>query len=456
MLRSVEDQNVDLAALLALVLSSQRGQEMATRMQQSLELTDALWNLVPVVTAASERYEQRTPADVADGSPVAPFVDADRRCALQQLADRFRGLVAETLQGQPFDESVLDGLSRADLVADPFAIVNRGMDTPAYVDQVLQGMGAELAPQLLGLSTVEAAYLAAYLQAVDSEAKTPALLRALFAAAVGTVEPLVSRMVSIVLCDRSPQAYGSLVDPQLDRDARRLCRGAPGRRSPEAWREALVETLGIISLAAGVDWDALGLLWEARNVVAHRGGIVDSRYSQQSQGEIGSLVASESEAVRAAIDQIGAIRFAIVAGVWDHLTPGIGTEIAQSSLIPLWGSLRAGRWRQAVGLAKIEEVFASDPEDIATAQVNGWLALDQGQGPEAITAQVGAWEVASLPPVYAVARYLLLRQDDQALELLSRLVNEGAIQRASIASWPLFDRARQAGLLSDLMPEPGQ
>jgi hypothetical protein len=207
---------------------------MAIRMQQALELTDALWDLVPIVTAASERYEQRTPVEVADSSPVAPFVDADRRHALRQLADHFHGLVDEALQGQPFDESVLDGLSRTDLVADPFAVVNRAMDTPAYVDQVLQGMGAQLGPQLLGLSAVEATYLAAYLQAIDSPPKTPALVRALFAAAVGTVEPLVGRMVSIVLYDQSPQAYRSLADPQLDKKARKLCRGAPGKPSPEA------------------------------------------------------------------------------------------------------------------------------------------------------------------------------------------------------------------------------
>lgn len=455
-LRHVADQQVDLAALFTLVLSSRRGQEMAIRMQQSLELTDGLWDLVPIVTAASERYEQRTPVEVADGSPVAPFVDANRRRALQQLGDHFHGLVGEALQGQPFDESVLDGLSRTDLVADPFAIVNRAMDTPAYVGQVLQDMGAQLGSEMLGLSAEEATYLAAYLQAVDLPSKTPALLRALFAAAVGTVEPLVSRMVSIALYDQSPQAYHSLADSQLDKKARKLCRGAPGMPSPAAWREALVKTLGITSLATVVDWDGLGLLWEARNVVAHRGGIVDTRYSQQSQDKIGSLVASEPEAVRTAIDQIGATRFAIVAGVWDHLTPGIGAEIAQSACIPLWSSLRSGRWRQALGLARVEEIFASDPEDIATAKVNCWLALDQGLGPGAIAAEVKAWEVASLRPIYAVARYLLLRKDDQALELLSQLVNEGTIQRAWVASWPLFDRARQAGLLSDLMTEPDQ
>jgi hypothetical protein len=70
-----------------------------------------------------------------------------------------------------------------------------------------------------------------------------------------------------------------------------------------------------------------------------------------------------------------------VAGVWDHLTPGMGADIAESVRIPLWNSLRAGRWRQAHGLARIEEAFAQDSVAIATAKVDGWLALDQGHDP---------------------------------------------------------------------------
>ncbi len=55
-----------------------------------------------------------------------------------------------------------------------------------------------------------------------------------------------------------------------------------------------------------------------------------------------------------------AAQFAIVAGVRDHLTPGMGAEIAGSVCLPLWNSLRADRWRQAHGLAKVEETLALD------------------------------------------------------------------------------------------------
>ena len=45
----------------------------------------------------------------------------------------------------------------------------------------------------------------------------------------------------------------------------------------------------------------------------------------------------------------------------------MGAEIAESAGIPLWNSLRAGRWRQASGLAKVALAFGS--EAIATRRI---------------------------------------------------------------------------------------
>ena len=52
----------------------------------------------------------------------------------------------------------------------------------------------------------------------------------------------------------------------------------------------------------------------------------------------------------------------------------MGTDIAESVCIPLWNSLRAGRWRQAHGLARVEETFARDSVAIATANVKAGTA----------------------------------------------------------------------------------
>lgn len=71
------DQPVDLEAVFARVLESGRGSEMAVRLRQSLEITDGLWELVPVVVAASQAHERRSPAQVADSSGVAKVLTAE-------------------------------------------------------------------------------------------------------------------------------------------------------------------------------------------------------------------------------------------------------------------------------------------------------------------------------------------------------------------------------------------
>ena len=63
-----------------------------------------------------------------------------------------------------------------------------------------------------------------------------------------------------------------------------------------------------------------------------------------------------------------AAQLAILAGVWDHLTPGMGAAVAESVCISLWNSL-CDRWRQAHGLARVEETLARDSVAIATAKV---------------------------------------------------------------------------------------
>lgn len=439
----------DLEAIFARVLESSRGSEMAVRLRQSLEVTDGLWELVPVVVAAAKAHERRSPDQVADSLAAAAVLTAERRAFLRNLGDLFNGAMAAAIDRQPIDGSAMEGLTAAEITADPFGAADSLMDTPAYVGQVLSALGADFFAELGSMSADELFYFTVYVEVADQQPKGPILLRAVFAAAVATIEPLVTRMVQLLLFEAAPGAYSSLADPDLDGRARDLCFGPPAK-----WRETLVGTLGISALADIVEWGSLGLLWEARNVVAHRGGVVDARYHGRSNAEMGSLIASQPESVRAAIDEIGAARFAIVSGVWDHLCPGIGAKIADSSSVPVWASLRAGRWRQASGLARVGEAFAADGEAIATAKVNQWLAIDQGHGPGAIRDAVEAWDVTELPMSYQMARYLLLRRDDEALVILRQLVADSTITTAELTSWPLFDRPRQAGLLSGLLGPP--
>jgi hypothetical protein len=115
------------------------------------------------------------------------------------------------------------------------------------------------------------------------------LLRALFITSVGTIEPLVTRLVHLLLHHTEPQTYASLDDSELDKKARELCLGPPSK-----WRRAFVDHFGVSVLADAVDWDRLDILWEDRNVIAHRGGVVDARHSARTGIQIGTSVTPAS------------------------------------------------------------------------------------------------------------------------------------------------------------------
>jgi hypothetical protein len=125
--------------------------------------------------------------------------------------------------------------------------------------------------------------------------------------------------------------------------------------------------------------------------------------------------------------------------------------IAEGAGVPVWESLRAGRWRQAEGLAKVQAAFATDPEVAATAAVNRWLAIEMGHSPEAIREEVTQWDVSDLPLTFQMARHLLLREDVEGMAMMRQLTADGILTQADLAVWALFARPREDGQLDDLV-----
>ena len=61
------------------------------------------------------------------------------------------------------------------------------------------------------------------------------------------------------------------------------------------------------------------------------------------------------------------------------------------------------------------------------------------RGPQAIRAEVEAWDPSGLPATFQLARHVLLHEDDQATALMNRLLTDGELTQDDINTWPLFD-----------------
>jgi hypothetical protein len=206
----------------------------------------------------------------------------------------------------------------------------------------------------------------------------------------------------------------------------------------------------VTSVADAVDWSRLEELWTDRNVIVHRGGMIDGRHSATSGRDVGTVIALDPEAVQAIIDEVAAARFALVVCVWVHLEPALAEKLG-STTHAYAESLRAGRWKQAAGLARLQQALAKSAETAADAQVNRWLALEHGHGTDRIASEVEAWDTSDLPPVYELARQLLLNNDATGMEILKGLLANGDITVQDMADWPVFDRMREQPAFAALL-----
>ena len=137
------NEPIDLAAVVAKIAESSRGSEMAMRLQQSLEMTDGLWELVPVVVTVAEAHGQRPAAEVADSLPVTRTLAPERRARLRELGDTLSEITATAVQEQPIDEPAVEHLTAADITADPFGIARQADGYSGLPDQgaVQAGVG---------------------------------------------------------------------------------------------------------------------------------------------------------------------------------------------------------------------------------------------------------------------------------------------------------------------------
>jgi hypothetical protein len=420
--------------------------EMFIRLCECLEPTDGLWELAPVLAAAEDARDHRAPAEAADQSAAGRRLDGDQRQWVRAFADQYMGTLDAAWRERVPAEASVAGLDEAEVRADPFTAVASLVDFRDLYAAILPG------PEVIASldSAVDAsvdvmAYLRRYMRGAADAARTPLLMRAAFLVTAGLLEPLVTRLVQLLLIEDTSRGYTSLADAALEEKARKLCYG-----SPADWHTALAQEFGVPHLDDLVDWTRLDRLWADRNALIHRGGVTDARHSSKTGSAAGTVIELDADGVRSVIDEIAAARFGLIAGVWDKLMPGSGAMAEGTAGMLALESLRSGRWRQANGLARVQEVFAHDSVPAAAAKVNRWLAQDMGLGPAAIRREVEGWDVTGLPGQFRLARCILLRQDDQALALLRTLLQDGTMTSADVLDWPLFDRLRAEGKLAGL------
>lgn len=70
------------------------------------------------------------------------------------------------------------------------------------------------------------------------------------------------------------------------------------------------------------------------------------------------------------------------------------------------------------------------------------MARVRWRGAESVHDDVGEWQTEALPPVFELAKEILLGRRKQALAMLPGLMEQGEISKRDLETWPLFDSIR--------------
>jgi hypothetical protein len=424
---------------LASLPVNSRTLELSGHIVQARDGVLCLRQYVPVLLEALERFESEPASKIADRTRAARALDDETRAALRQEVDDYLAVVQARVETMDFDESAIEGLDEESALADPFAVLAKAVDFGPMFH-----VNLEVARLMLARSHDEQLYWWEYARVCQRDSHRHSLLRSQFLVAMNTIQPAVAALLLLVRRTEEDASKSPAPRPTLDHYVTQLL-----QRGPDGWRREIVKRLGMPQLNEAIDWESLANAWDRRDLFTHRGQLVDAGYLARhpEEGPIGSLVELTVDDVYSAFDLAGAVRVAFVFATAERVWPGSARFLAGSHGEFATEDLDKGRWRLAEGTARAAIAFTANEEDRRLARVNLWLALEGRLGHEAIRSEVEAWNTNGLPLRYELARLVLLRDDQSALVLIEDLLTAGEIDKADLATWPLFARLRQEGLI---------
>ncbi len=431
-------QSPTLAELLAVRPQSPSALEVTFLLNQAIEPVEHLRSYVESVLARQEQLDRTSPQEVADSSSAGIALDEARRTALRSILDG-----AITAQEHQVE---LDAESSALMAAEPASVAARPFDWAFQAMQELDpmaGFAEGLLPALRG-PTLEGLYVMEYLMAYNQQPHLSLVLRAQAIVATAQIQPYVARLMSVVLRSKDDASNRPSL-AHVDGKVKKLLLSGPKK-----WRTRIVAPYGLHQLDRALDWDELEREWDLRNLLVHRGGVIDQAYRTQHPTDlpVGAFIDLTPDDIDRLFDLAVSTRFAFALASAERIDPGRGAAAACEHYVWYWPQFTAGHFRAALGIARAALSFATDSEDAATAQVNVWLARERLGDQESVQSEVTTWDPASLPTTFQLARLVLLHDDELAIKLLDELVIQGLVTPDNVRTLPLFARLREAGSLS--------
>ena len=435
MTESRSSDGSEVLAALAGLFGKPRDLELLGRLANTRDNIVRLREYVPILIQACSESDGESPLLIADKSFAAKSLDPDARRRIQGLVDKVFGMFTEQANLIEFDEVEAAAIPESEIYADPIANFLKVVDLSPLTRSIVN-----VRRDVGEMSTYEAQYFMQYLRITQGLSGLQYLLRSQYIVAASQIQPILSGLLLLVLRKQEEVSGDTSSRASLDERVRVLL-----QQGPVQWKKKLSTVFDKRILDAALDWDELDRMWNHRNLFVHRGGFVDVPFSEQviDSPPVGALVELKVEDVYNAFDFAGGVVMGfLLMSASLHFPGELSSFAAVQGREIILEDLDKERWWLAEGTARAM-IALSEEVEIASVQVNYWLARSSRLGMSSIEDEVSTWDVDELEPIYRLAKLVLLQQDDEALNLIKILVQSGDLTNVELASWPLLSRFRE-------------
>lgn len=419
----------------ASLFNKSRDLELLGRLSSARDNIVRLRKYIPGLIEACEKLDGESVRLIADRSLAAKLLEPDARLRIQGLVDNLEMTYHQLANLITVDEVEAAAIPESEIYADPIANFLKVVDLSPLTRSIVN-----VRRDVGEMSTYEAQYFMQYLRITQGLSGLQYLLRSQYIVAASQIQPILSGLLLLVLRKQEEVSGDTSSRASLDERVRVLL-----QQGPVQWKKKLSTVFDKRILDAALDWDELDRMWNHRNLFVHRGGFVDVPFSEQviDSPPVGALVELKVEDVYNAFDFAGGVVMGfLLMSASLHFPGTVSSFAAVQGREVILEDLDKERWWLADGTARAM-IALSEEVEIASVQVNYWLARSSRLGMSSIEDEVSTWDVDELEPIYRLAKLVLLQQDDEALNLIKILVQSGDLTNVELASWPLLSRFRE-------------
>jgi hypothetical protein len=203
-----------------------------------------------------------------------------------------------------------------------------------------------------------------------------------------------------------------------------------------------------------MDRARLGEIFQRRHIVVHNAGRASRLYLAKTSNavgiEVGAALPVTSDYLQNSLDELNVVGVGLGTCAWATWFKEESVDAVRELQRKTFDLLVDERYDACARLCEIGLGLEGDGYTKQTLHVNRWIAQKQSSGVDAISSEVGAWDISALSPVFALARAALLDDFHSAFDLLPQLLERGDLTRDDLGEWPLFAEIRLHPRFSEL------